>query len=190
MQWKRFLQYWAFVRGIHWSLMDFSARVSNMELLSKQWSWQLFEMPWKSCDFTVMWVLLLLWYHKYGSDIKCIILKLIMRSSSLGTRWEIVLRWMHQNLTNDKSTLGQVMAWCHQAISHYLSQCWPKSISTYVVTRPQSVHILSKSGKCIYVNSLRLSKCISKLTIIGSDDGLSPGQRQAWTNAGILLIEP
>ena len=32
--------------------------------------------------------------------------------------------------------------------------------------------------------------CVSKLTIIGSDNGLSPGQRQAiiWTNAGILLI--
>ena len=35
-------------------------------------------------------------------------------------------------------------------------------------------------------------KCISKLTIIGSDNGLSPGRRQAiiWTNAGILLIWP
>ena len=34
--------------------------------------------------------------------------------------------------------------------------------------------------------------CVSKLTIIGSDNGLSPGRRQAiiWTNAGILLIEP
>ena len=32
--------------------------------------------------------------------------------------------------------------------------------------------------------------CVSKLTIIGSDNGLSPGRRQAiiWTNAGILLI--
>ena len=32
--------------------------------------------------------------------------------------------------------------------------------------------------------------CISKLTISGSDNGLSPGRRQAiiWTNAGILLI--
>ena len=32
--------------------------------------------------------------------------------------------------------------------------------------------------------------CVSKLTIIGSDNGLSPGWRQAiiWTNAGILLI--
>ena len=34
--------------------------------------------------------------------------------------------------------------------------------------------------------------CISRLTIIGSDNGLSPGRHQAiiWTNAGILLIWP
>ena len=34
--------------------------------------------------------------------------------------------------------------------------------------------------------------CVSKLTIIGSDNGLSPVRRQAiiWTNAGILLIGP
>ena len=34
--------------------------------------------------------------------------------------------------------------------------------------------------------------CVSKLTIIGSDNGLSPGQHQAiiWTNTGILLIGP
>ena len=34
--------------------------------------------------------------------------------------------------------------------------------------------------------------CISKISITGSDKGLSPGQRQAiiWSNAGILLIGP
>ena len=34
--------------------------------------------------------------------------------------------------------------------------------------------------------------CLSKLTINGSDNGLSPGQREAiiWTNAGLLLIGP
>ena len=33
---------------------------------------------------------------------------------------------------------------------------------------------------------------VSKLTIIGSDNGLSPDRRQAiiWTNPGLLLIEP
>ena len=34
--------------------------------------------------------------------------------------------------------------------------------------------------------------CVSRLTITGSDNGLSPGGRQTiiWTNAGILLIGP
>ena len=34
--------------------------------------------------------------------------------------------------------------------------------------------------------------CVGKLINIGSDNGLSPGRRQAiiWTNAGILLIGP
>ena len=34
--------------------------------------------------------------------------------------------------------------------------------------------------------------CVGNLTIIGSDNGLSPGRRQAiiWINAGILLIGP
>ena len=34
--------------------------------------------------------------------------------------------------------------------------------------------------------------CVSELTIIASDNGLSPGRRQAiiWNNAGLLLIEP
>ena len=34
--------------------------------------------------------------------------------------------------------------------------------------------------------------CVNKITIIGSDNGLSPGWHQAiiWTNAGILLIGP
>ena len=34
--------------------------------------------------------------------------------------------------------------------------------------------------------------CVSKLSILGSDNGLSPGRRQAinWTNAGIWLIGP
>ena len=34
--------------------------------------------------------------------------------------------------------------------------------------------------------------CVGKLTIIGSDNGMSPGRRQAiiWTIAGMLLIGP
>ena len=47
---------------------------------------------------------------------------------------------MPLDLTDDKSTLVQVMAWCRQATSHYLSQCWPKSLSLYGNTRPQWVN--------------------------------------------------
>ena len=46
------------------------------------------------------------------------------------------LRWMPRDLTNNKSTLVQVMAWCHQAASHYLNQCWPRSPMLYGITSP------------------------------------------------------
>ena len=52
---------------------------------------------------------------------------------------KIVLKWMPMDLTYGKSTLVQVMAWCCQAPSHYLSQCWPRSLSPYGVIRPQWV---------------------------------------------------
>ena len=71
------------------------------------------------------------------------------------------------DLTDYKSTLVQVMAWCHQATSHYLSQCWPRSLSPYGVTRPQWVNTLrsEQNGQhfadnifnCIF---LRESLCI------------------------------
>ena len=46
---------------------------------------------------------------------------------------------MSLDFAKDKSTLVQVMAWCRQATSHYLSQCWPRSLSPYSVSRPQWV---------------------------------------------------
>ena len=54
------------------------------------------------------------------------------------------LRWMPRDLTDDKSTL----AWCSQATSHYLSQCWPCLKSSYGVTRPQWVKCIVFAGKC------------------------------------------
>ena len=48
-----------------------------------------------------------------------------------------------------------------------------------------SQHNLTHWGRLTHI-------CISKLSILGSDNGLSPGRRQAiiWTNAGIWLIGP
>ena len=55
---------------------------------------------------------------------------------------EIAIRRIPQNTCDDKvkSTSIQVLAWCPQAPSHYLSQCCPRSISPYSVTRPQRVN--------------------------------------------------
>ena len=53
---------------------------------------------------------------------------------------------MLQNLTDDKSTLVQVMAWCRQASSHYLNQCWPKSPTPYGITRLQWVKYVSSGS--------------------------------------------
>ena len=49
---------------------------------------------------------------------------------------------MPEDLTDDKSTLAQVMAWCRQASRHYLNQCWPRAPMPYGITRPQWVNTL------------------------------------------------
>ena len=63
---------------------------------------------------------------RYDRIFRSMIFKLIVQDSTLGTHIRI-----QQNLSNETSTLVQVMAWCHQAPSHYLSQCWPRSMSPY-----------------------------------------------------------
>ena len=57
---------------------------------------------------------------------------------------EIPLSWISLNLTDDKSTLVQVMTWCRQATNHYLDQRWPRSMSPYGITRPQWVNVMRK----------------------------------------------
>ena len=67
----------------------------------------------------------------------------------------------------------------HRSSTH---QCPVMHISHQ--TRPALVQIIYW-GQVTHI-------CVSYFTVIGSDNGLSPGRRQAiiWTNAGILLIEP
>ena len=49
----------------------------------------------------------------------------------------------------------------------------------------KQLNILTHWGRVTHI-------CVNELTIIGSDNGLSPCRRQAiiWTNARILLIGP
>ena len=69
-----------------------------------------------------------------------VLFRLIWQVDILSNSCETGLRWVWQNPTDDKSTLAQVTAWCPQATSHYLSHCWPRSMSPYDVTRSQWIN--------------------------------------------------
>ena len=77
---------------------------------------------------------------RFEQNFRQVIFKLISVTDGWDISCKIALRWMPLDLTEDKSTLVQVMAWCHQATSHYLSQCWHRLMSPYGVTRPQWVN--------------------------------------------------
>ena len=110
---------------------------------------------WIDADWTLLCPHLLksntkgLWMNAFNSSapgrfqfnlFRLVIFKLTLVNGGWGISYEIALRWMPLDLTDDKSTLVQVMTWCCQTTSHYLSQCWPKSMSPNGVTRPQWVN--------------------------------------------------
>ena len=76
---------------------------------------------------------------KFEWNSRHVIFKQILVIDGWGISCEIALIWMSLDFTDDQSTLVQVMAWCRQATRHYLSQCWPRSLSPYGVTGPQWV---------------------------------------------------
>ena len=75
------------------------------------------------------------------------------------------------NQEHNKANILSILWWNTTAI--LISKCWT------------TLYDLTHWGRVTHI-------CVGNLTIIGSDNGLSPGRRQAiiWTNAGILLIGP
>ena len=63
--------------------------------------------------------------------------------------------------------------------------CRHSGLENISMTCVYSFVSLTNSGRSTHI-------CINRLTIIGSDNGLSPGRRQAiiWNNDGILLFWP
>ena len=80
--------------------------------------------------------------------------------------------------------------------------CWEmKNMNKKIITSTSKHHTDLLQTKYIWYQIIIINlthwgqmthMCVNKQTIIGSDNGLLPGQRQAiiWTNAGILLIGP
>ena len=99
---------------------------------------------------------------RFGWKFRKVILKLTLIIDDCSISCKIAFRGMSLDLTDDKSTLAQVMAWCRQATSHYLSQCCPRSLSPYGITRPHWVntlrlrrnrrHFADDIFKCIFFN--------------------------------------
>ena len=88
----------------------------------------------------------------------------------------IVLQHIINLYPEDKVKLAKPWPVCYWCV-HFL---------TVINAMPAfSFTLLSHWGRATHI-------CVGKLTIIGSDNGLSPGRCQAiiWTNAGILLIQP
>ena len=79
------------------------------------------------------------------------------------------------------TSIGYPIAVTRRSYDHNGISCTGKTASLYWIG-PSS---LTHWGRVTH-------KCVGKLTIIGSDNGLSPERRQAiiWTYAGILLIGP
>ena len=88
-------------------------------------------------DIYKHWLVLIgpweMWYSNFTIEV----FKCILRIDIFSTSCTISLTWVPQKHTDNKSTLVQVMAWCRQAPSHYLSLCWPRYMPQYGITRPQ-----------------------------------------------------
>ena len=77
---------------------------------------------------------------KFEWNFRYVIFKRILVIDGWGISCEISLIWMSLDFTNDQTTLVQAMAWCRQATSHYLNQCWPRPPLPYGVTRSEWVN--------------------------------------------------
>ena len=73
-----------------------------------------------------------------------------------------------------------------EQLHHYMLRCYQQ----WMKMRPIRFHSLSYKSHILTYWGRVTHICVSKLTIIGSDNGLSPGRRQAIisTNAEILLV--
>ena len=94
------------------------------------------------------------------------------------------------------------MAWCRQATSHYLSQCWPRSLSPYDVTRTQWVNSCMNNTPCIgrilrqevitVICSLSMLICFSGLDHHGFRLGfiIYPPLQRSWKGCIQVSLRP
>ena len=106
---------------------------------------------------------------KYKNEIKCYV-------------WCWVFR---HKITMINTMMGQPWIYIKPVVNNCIAPLSPSVDFCIHICTITIVAALTHWGRVTHI-------CVGKSTIIGSDNGLSPGRRQAiiWTNAGILLIEP
>ena len=120
------------------------------------------------------------WYQEWDCD---------GHSSGNGSRvlWGVHTQMEYTFPKGIISPLSQTVVVHH---SRYLNLC----TGTGIKYRP--AHMINISWQSLRHHLTHWGRvtliCVGNLTVIGSDNGLSPGRRQAiiWTNDGILLIKP
>ena len=114
-----------------------------------------------------------------------------------GTDRQMENRWMDgsndntqrpkpQHNTNKGYIYWDVIAAYMCVIIYGTTQIWfHNTVNVKISMHPNFVIWLTHWSRVTHI-------CVSRLTIIGSDNGLLPDRRQAiiWTNAGILLMGP
>ena len=76
-----------------------------------------------------------------------------------GSSCRNTIRSILLKFTDYMSTLAQERARCHQATSHYLSQCWPRSMSPFGITGPQQGRTSQHNRVHISSHALYLFHC-------------------------------
>ena len=100
---------------------------------------------------------------------------------------QIVLRWMSLDLTDDMSTLVQVMAWCCQVTSHYLSQCCPDPCR-HMTSLGQELNLCW----IVLINCLSITPVYTwdpNLVITVPADTLAPGNARPWAGTVIMTFK-
>ena len=105
---------------------------------------------------------------------KLVIFKLISR---IDISWAFSMK-LSQVFTNNQSILAQIMAWCCQATSHYRSQCWPRSMSPYYITRLQWGNKPARYGLVIIKMDIE--------DALGSTDGSST--KTLWRSISLTIL--
>ena len=106
-------------------------------------------------------------------DFKCVIFKsivvIILKSISSVTAF----KWMVQDPTDDKSILVQVKAWCRQATTHNLNQCWLlRSMMAMLSLGHDELKFVQKVQKLSYFSNIHVHGKVNDCTVYESDKGV------------------